>query len=52
MNWDEGTSGDVPLQRQVTAEVPLEYGSVVSVHGPWGNKEGNDWWVKCATIDR
>ena len=26
--------------------------SDVSVHGPWGNKEGNDWWVKCATIDR
>jgi hypothetical protein len=28
MNWDGGTGGDVPIQRQVTAEVPLEYGSV------------------------
>src|SRR3990172_5154828 len=28
MNWDEGTGGDRPLQRQVTAQVPLAYESV------------------------
>lgn len=28
MNWDEGTGGDVPFQRQVTAQVPLAYESV------------------------
>ena len=28
MNWNEGTGGDVQIQRQGTSEVPLTYGSV------------------------